>query len=95
MASTHPMKAVLQRFARGEATRVEGKEVVAHLLHRPCERCAASIRKEAWLPSQPEDPDLWRLSRVFDRLSRRPHLRRVDAASPARPPGGSPRLGSR
>ena len=49
MASTHPERAVLQRFARGEATRTEARQVVAHLLRRRCESCAATVRQEAWL----------------------------------------------
>ncbi len=56
MASTHPERAVLQRFARGEAARTEAKQVVAHMLRRRCESCAATIRQEALLVI--EDSDL-------------------------------------
>ena len=80
MSSTHPPKAVLQRFARGEATRPEGREVVAHLLQR-CERCAETVRHEAWLLSLPEDLHLLAGGKFV----------RGDAACPVPPEERSPK----
>jgi len=45
----HPNFAVLRRFVRGEVTKAERKEVIAHLLRR-CGSCADKLRRAAWLP---------------------------------------------
>ncbi len=43
-AKHHPSPAALRRFARGELTPTEAKEIVRHLLHR-CASCEAAARK--------------------------------------------------
>ena len=53
----HPDPGVLRRFTRGDVTKAEGKEIVAHLLSR-CGSCAARVREAAWLPEpRQESPD--------------------------------------
>jgi len=48
MASPHPSAESLNRFARGEASREESRQVVAHLLHR-CPACGRVISRAAGL----------------------------------------------
>jgi len=48
LRARHPCAEALRRFARGEATREEGRQVVAHLLGR-CPACGLVVSGAAGL----------------------------------------------
>jgi hypothetical protein len=48
LRAVHPSAAALGRFARGEASREEGRQVVAHLLGH-CPACARAVSGAARL----------------------------------------------
>ena len=80
MSPRQPEEEVLLRFAQGDSSRDEAREVVAHLLHQ-CERCASAIEEALW-PRKPAGSPPF----AHGRMNRRTHLivLRADASTPCR-----------